>query len=83
MAAEFNFHDKNGSTPLYEAVVAKNVDVIKLLVKIGADINAKCENGNTALHRIMLCKDGDPRNERIVNILLNNGQITRREQVTR
>lgn len=78
-ATEFNFQDKNGNTPLYEAVVAKNVEIVKLLVKKGANINTKCENGNTCLHRIMLCKDGDVRNERIINILLNNGMVTRKQ----
>jgi len=58
-------------------VIGKHVEVIRELVKIGADINAKCENGNTSLHRMMLCKDGDPKNEQIINILLNNGQVTR------
>ena len=78
-AADFNFQDKNGNTPLYEAVVSKNVDIVKELIKAGADVNVKCENGNTALHRIMLCKDGDPKTEAIINLLLNNGQVTRKE----
>jgi len=60
---EFNFHDQNGNTPLYLAVMNKHVEAVRELVKIGADVNAKCENGNTCLHRMMLCKDGDPRNE--------------------
>lgn len=77
-ASEFNFHDAKGNTPLFEAVVNKNVEVVHELVKIGVDVNAKCENGNTCLHRIMLCQDGDPKNEQIINILLNNGQITRK-----
>ena len=70
---EFNFHDYLGRTPLYIAVVCKNVEAVRELMKIGADVNAKCENGNTCLHRAMLCKEGDPRNEQIINILLNNG----------
>ena len=63
LAQDFNFHDRNGNTPLYEAVVARNLEIVKELVKKGADINAKCENGNTALHRIMLCRDGDTKTE--------------------
>ena len=27
----------------------------------------------------MLCGDGDPRNEQIINILLNNGQVTKKQ----
>ena len=49
------------------------------MIKIGADVNAKCENGNTCLHRMMLCKDGDPKTEQIIQILLTNGQITKKE----
>ena len=57
----------------------KNVEAVRELVRIGADVNAKGERGNTCLHRIMLCKDGDPRNEQIINILLNNGQVSKRK----
>ena len=39
----------------------------------------KCDNGNTALHRIMLSKDGDPKTEVIINLLLNNGQVSKKE----
>ena len=74
--SEFNFHDYLGRTPLYIAVICKNIEAVRELIKIGADVNAKCENGNTCLHRAMLCKEGDPRNEQIINILLNNGQQT-------
>ena len=77
-ANEFNFKDENGNTPLYIAVVNRQVDAVRELIKIGADVNAKCENGNTCLHRMMLFKDGDPRNELIINILLNNGQVNKR-----
>lgn len=77
LAKEFDFKDHLGRTPLYIAVVNKNLEVVRELVRIGADINVKCENGNTCLHRMMLCKDGDPKTEQIINILLNNGQCTR------
>ena len=72
--SEFNFTDQKGRTPLYVAVENKNIEVIRELVKIGADVNARCVDGNTCLHRMMMCRDRDPRNERIINILLNNGQ---------
>ena len=29
----------------------------------------------------MLCQDGDPRNEQIINILLNNGQVSKRDLI--
>ena len=73
LAKEFNFQDQLGRTPLYIAVVNKNLESVKELIKIGVDVNAKCEMGNTCLHRMMLCKDNDPKVEQIINILLNNG----------
>lgn len=75
-----DFRDQNGNTPLWVAAVNKNVEAFRELIKLGADVNVKCENGNTILHRLMLNKDTDPesirdmRNEQIINILLNNGQ---------
>ncbi len=72
-AKEFNFQDEQGRTPLYLAVVNKHVEVIRELMKIGADVNVKCEDGNTCLHRMVMFKDNDPVNEEIINILLNNG----------
>lgn len=81
-ANDFNFHDQFGRTPLYIAVINKNIECIRELIKIGADVNAKCENGNTCLHRMMLCKDGDPKTEQIIQMLLTNGQITKKELQT-
>ena len=66
---------------MFIACVYKHVEAVRELIKIGVDVNAKCENGNTCLHRVMLCKDGDPRNEQIINILLN-GQKNMKELET-
>ena len=55
-----DFRDINGNTPLWVAAVNKNVEAVRELVKSGADVNAKCENGNTILHRLVLNKDTDP-----------------------
>ncbi|KAI1232539.1 hypothetical protein IHE44_0007007 [Lamprotornis superbus] len=41
---------------LHEAVLTGNLDCVKLLVKYGADIHQRDENGWTALH--MACSDG-------------------------
>lgn len=41
---------------LHEAVLTGNLDCVKLLVKYGADIHQKDENGWTPLH--MACSDG-------------------------
>ena len=66
--------DEFGNSPLYYAVASKFVEVVRGLLRIGVDVNAKNEFGNTALHRALLCEhDPDGRNEQIVNMLLNNG----------
>ena len=78
-AKELDFHDQKGRTPLYIAAIHKNLEAVRELVRIGADVNTKCENGNTCLHRMMLFRDGDPKTEQIINILLNNGQITQKQ----
>lgn len=55
-----DFKDQNGNTPLWVAAVNKNVEAVRALIKSGADVNVRCENGNTILHRLMLNKDTDP-----------------------
>ena len=77
-AKEFNFVDHKNRTPLYIAVENKNVEAVRELLRIGADVNMKCIDGNTCLHRMMICQDDDLRNEKIINILLNNGQYTKK-----
>ncbi|XP_034646431.1 protein phosphatase 1 regulatory subunit 27 [Trachemys scripta elegans] len=46
----------SGKAALHEAVLAGNLDCVKLLVRYGADIHQKDENGWTPLH--MACSDG-------------------------
>ncbi|XP_053561861.1 protein phosphatase 1 regulatory subunit 27 [Bombina bombina] len=46
----------SGMAALHEAVLSGNLDTVKLLVKYGADIEQKDENGWTPLH--MACSDG-------------------------
>ncbi|XP_066474421.1 protein phosphatase 1 regulatory subunit 27 [Tiliqua scincoides] len=46
----------SGMAALHEAVLSGNLDCVKLLVKYGADIHQKDENGWTPLH--MACSDG-------------------------
>ncbi|KAG8129154.1 hypothetical protein E2320_015824 [Naja naja] len=41
---------------IHEAVLAGNLDCVKLLIKYGADINQKDDEGWTPLH--MACSDG-------------------------
>ncbi|XP_009557291.1 protein phosphatase 1 regulatory subunit 27 [Cuculus canorus] len=46
----------SGMAALHEAVLTGNLDCVKLLVKYGADIHQKDENGWTPLH--MACSEG-------------------------
>ncbi|XP_048411315.1 protein phosphatase 1 regulatory subunit 27-like [Stegostoma tigrinum] len=45
-----------GMAALHEAVLSGNLECVKLLIKYGADIQQKDENGWTPLH--MSCSDG-------------------------
>ncbi|XP_077396206.1 protein phosphatase 1 regulatory subunit 27 [Festucalex cinctus] len=58
----------SGMAALHEAVLTGNLDVVKLLVKYGADINQRDEDGWTPLH--MACSDGFPE---IASYLLSLG----------
>ncbi|OXB81093.1 UNVERIFIED_CONTAM: hypothetical protein H355_005023 [Colinus virginianus] len=46
----------SGMAALHQAVLTGNLDCVKLLVKYGADIHQRDENGWTPLH--MACSDG-------------------------
>ncbi|XP_059587885.1 protein phosphatase 1 regulatory subunit 27 [Alligator mississippiensis] len=46
----------SGMAALHEAVLTGSLDCVKLLVKYGADVHQRDENGWTALH--MACSDG-------------------------
>ena len=70
---DFEVVDQHGNTPLYYAVKGQCQDAVEVLLSIGVDVNVKCEFGNTCLHTAMLVKDGSAKNERIINMLLNNG----------
>lgn len=47
-----------GMAALHEAVLTGNMEVVKLLVKYGADVHQRDEDGWTPLH--MACSDGYP-----------------------
>ncbi|XP_019958545.2 protein phosphatase 1 regulatory subunit 27 [Paralichthys olivaceus] len=66
------FH--SGMAALHEAVLTGNMEVVKLLVKYGADIHQRDEDGWTPLH--MACSDGYPE---IARYLLSIGASTEAE----
>lgn len=58
----------SGMPALHEAVLSGNLECVRLLVKYGADIHQRDEDGWTALH--IACSDGYPR---IARFLLSQG----------
>ncbi|TNM96766.1 protein phosphatase 1 regulatory subunit 27 [Takifugu flavidus] len=66
------FH--SGMAALHEAVLTGNLEVVKLLVKYGADVHQRDEDGWTPLH--MACSDGYPE---IARYLLSKGASTEAE----
>ncbi|KAM9780487.1 protein phosphatase 1 regulatory subunit 27 [Neosynchiropus ocellatus] len=60
-----------GMAALHEAVLTGNLEVVKLLVKYGADVHQRDEDGWTPLH--MACSDGYPE---IASYLLTMGAST-------
>ncbi|CAJ1076406.1 protein phosphatase 1 regulatory subunit 27 [Xyrichtys novacula] len=66
------FH--SGMAALHEAVLTGNLEVVKLLVKYGADVHQRDEDGWTPLH--MACSDGYPD---IARFLLRMGASTETE----
>nr|XP_061838160.1 protein phosphatase 1 regulatory subunit 27-like [Nerophis lumbriciformis] len=64
----------SGMAALHEAVLTGNLDVVKLLVKYGADVHQRDEDGWTPLH--MACSDGFPQ---IASYLLSIGASTEAE----
>ncbi|CAG02673.1 unnamed protein product, partial [Tetraodon nigroviridis] len=66
------FH--SGMAALHEAVLTGNLEVVKLLVKYGADVHQKDEDGWTPLH--MACSDSYPE---IARYLLSKGASTEAE----
>lgn len=59
--------DRNDRTPLHEACLAKNPEIVKLLLEKGADVKAEDKNGRTPLHEA--CSTG---NLDVVKLLLQN-----------
>ena len=51
---DVNFYDKSTSPPIIVAVASSNLDIVKLLVDIGADLTVKTKSNYTVLHQAVL-----------------------------
>ncbi len=65
-----NYKDPDGVTPLMEAARFNYLDIVELLVKKGADVNAADDKGSTALHYAVY---GRRLAERTIRHLCQNG----------
>ena len=65
--SEINKQNENGWTPLYRSIIANNLEILKELLKFGADPNLTNNIGETPLY---LCVDID--NYEALNILLKH-----------
>ena len=77
---DLNYLDKNDNTYLHLAVIYKNIDAIRLLIKKGISVNAINKYGNTALHLAYYINNQDIINCLIafnvdINIKNNDGLI--------
>lgn len=57
-----------GYTPLYLAVSNGHIEIVKLLIEYGADLDVKCHEGETVLYEAARCGE-----EEIVRELVNAG----------
>ena len=69
-----NITNFKGATPIMFAINLKKLDVIKLLLAAGADINQSDSSGCTGLHFIVGSKSSG--RERIIPFLLHYGADT-------
>lgn len=69
---DIDVKDHHGNTALFYAVKNSNLEITKLLLDIGADINKKCEFGNAPLHQAFI--NGDSVNSaKMIKFLINSG----------
>ena len=64
---EINKKDSDGRTPLSWAAEHNNEEAVSVLLKFGAEIGTRDNEGNTPLHQACSCKNGGPR---VLDVLL-------------
>lgn len=69
--ADLDIIDNLGNTPVYYAVQNMHLEVLKTLIELGADVNKRCELGQTPLHQALMVGDRITKNESIVNCLIS------------
>jgi ankyrin repeat protein len=69
---DVNFQNIIGLTALHVAAQDNRIDVVKLLVKKGADVNVKSNDGETPLAR---AKDRPGRNKETIDFLISKGAV--------
>ena len=65
---DLGYQDKDGNSYLHLAILYKEVEIVKALIKKGIFLNKKNKEGNTALHLAYMKYDKE-----IINILEENG----------
>ena len=68
--ADINIRDNAGWTPLHEACLEGQLDIVKLMIRYGADVNASARNYDTPLHDA-----SENEHVEVVEYLLANGAI--------
>jgi hypothetical protein len=76
MGAPLNYKDTYGNTPLMWAVIKRNADMVELLLKGGADVNAQNNSGNT----VIMEAARDPHRTAIAGVLIDHGKVKLKHQ---
>jgi ankyrin repeat protein len=71
---KINAKDSSGDIPIHHAIRANNLEMVKLLIENGADINIKDDVNYTPLHVARLIK-GEVEDQEIIKLLEEKGAI--------
>lgn len=70
---DINFGDHNGNTPLHIAVATNNLEVAKLLLEKGANLEIKNKNNLTPLSLAIFCYEKNPKYLDMIKFLVESG----------